>query len=52
MEEEGGRVKANCSKCGVTVSLLVDFDTEGLDGFEYKCPSCEDWAYFELAKEE
>jgi len=50
--EEDERVKATCSKCGVKVSLLVDFDIEGLNGFEYKCPSCEEWAYFELAKEE
>lgn len=55
------RLKCTCSKCQKTISLLFDYSTaeeladikklkEG-EFFEHKCPVCEEWAAFEVAKD-
>lgn len=53
------RVKAKCSKCDSVIALFFDENDpdvrviRGLNKgelFEHKCPSCEEWAAFEVVE--
>ena len=49
------RIKAKCLNCGKVIWLLLDdeefrqmADIKKGEGFEHKCPACEEWALFEF----
>ena len=55
------RIKASCSKCGKTILLFFDpndadyneiVKLKAGEKFEHKCPSCNEWAAFEIPETE